>query len=169
MNEDKRIQQQLARLEKMLDIFGADAKRWPAHERGALQAFIEANPDARQLLGEARALARVLDAAPASRAGAALKARIVAAAIADAGRDARIVPIQAARFRSMPVRRVRAMWPAAALAASFAFGLYLGVAGIGATVVDGAFQEAMAGTYQTGEDTISWLEDSAGVSEEGPL
>ncbi len=168
MNEGKNTQQQLARLERVLDIFGADADRWPAHERGALRAFIETNPDARQLLGEARALARVLDAAPASKASAPLKARIVAAAIEDTGRGARVIPIHTARSRSvqaMPARRVRAMWPAAALAASFAFGLYLGVAGIGATVVDGAFQVAS----NSGEDTIFWLEDGAGVGEEGPL
>jgi len=173
MTQAKNIEKELARLETVLDIFGSDPNRWPARERVALEALIETNADARRLLGEALALARVMDTAPASKASASLKSRITTAVIEDTGRDARIIPIQAARTRSMQplsVRRGgRAMWSAAALAASFAFGLYMGVAGIGGTAVDGAFQIAPNGTSGGDADSISWLEDGAGADEEGPL
>lgn len=172
MTQSNNVQQELIRLESVLDTFGADPKRWPVSERRILEALIEINADARLLLGEARAVARVMDAAPVSQASATLKSRIVNAAIADAGRDARIVPIETARpggGQSMSARRSGSIWPAAALAASFAFGLYLGVAGIGGTAVDGAFEIAMSGASGGDGDAISWLEDGAVANEEGPL
>ena len=173
MTQDQNAQLKRARLETVLDTFGSDPNRWPAHERGALEAFIETDADARRLLGEALALTRVMQAAPASKASAGLKSRIAAAINEDTGRGARIVPIQAARTRSaQPLsmrRRHRAVWSAAALAASFAFGLYMGVAGIGATTLDSAFQIAPNGTSGGDAGSISWLEDGAGADEEGSL
>ncbi|MFQ5625388.1 MAG: hypothetical protein ACE5FM_01895 [Methyloligellaceae bacterium] len=173
MTQDQNAQLNLAWLETVLDTFGSDPNRWPAHERGALEALIETNADARRLLGEALALARVMEAAPASKASASLKSRITTAINEDTGRGARIVPLQAALTRSMNSlyarSRGRAMWSAAALAASFAFGLYLGVAGIGGTAVDGAFRIAVDGTSGSNAGSISWLEDDAGADEEEPL
>lgn len=173
MKEDKDIQRQLTRLERVLDIFGTDQKRWPEHERGALEMLIETNADARRLIGEARALARAMDAAPAPKASASLKSRIAAAILEDTGRSAHTVPFQRAQTRSMhslPTRRgVRVMWPAAALAASFALGLYLGVAGIGGTAVDGAFQVINSGISGGDAGSISWLDDDARIDEEGLL
>ena len=172
MTQGNNIQPELTRLESVLDTFGADPRRWPDSERRILEALIESNADARLLLEEARAVARVMDAAPVSKASAALKSRIVAAAIDDAGRDARIVPIRTARPRgaqSTSARRMGALWPAAALAASFAVGLYLGAAGVGGTAIDGAFEIAMSGASGSDADSIPWLEEGAVVNEEGPL
>ncbi len=172
MTKGNNVQRKLTRLEGVLDTFGADSRRWPGAERRTLEALIEKNADARRLLGEASAMARLMDAAPAPEASAALKSRIVAAAIRGAGRDARVVPIKAARSRtaqSASARRMGAIWPAAALAASFAFGLYLGAADIGGAAVDGAFEIAMSGVSNTDADSISWLDDGGAVNEEGPL
>ena len=172
MTKGKKSRSEFVRLESVLDTFGADPGRWPAGDRRALEALVEKDADARRLFGEARAVARVMDAAPVPEASDALKSRIVAAAIKDAGGDARVVPIENARIRkphSLSVRRGVAIWPAAALAASFAFGLYLGVAGIGGTTLDGAFEIAMTGASGNDTDSISWLDDGGAVSEEGPL
>ncbi len=77
--------------------------------------------------------------APAGRADAALKARIVQAALDGGSRDARVVPLSAARARQERGSGFgsgrTALWPAAALAASFALGLYLGIAGVGTTTL----------------------------------
>ena len=172
MTQGNKLQQELTRLESVLDTFGADPGRWPASERHMLETLIEKNTDARLLLGEARAVARVMDGTPVPEASAALKSRIVTAATDKAGRDARIVPIRTARprrGRSIPARRTAAIWPAAALAASFAFGLYLGVAGIGGTAVDGAFEIAMSGASSSDANAISWLDESSAANEDGPL
>lgn len=172
MTKGNNIQRELLRLGSVLDTCGTDPKRWPVSERHKLEVLVGKNSDAGQLLKEARALARVMDAAPVSKASAALKSRIVAAAIKEGGRDVRIVPIEVertGRVRPIYARRARALWPAAALAASFAFGLYLGVAGIGGNAVDGAFDIAMSGVSGSDADNISWLEGGAAVNEDGPL
>jgi len=172
MKQDGNTKKKLARLVKVLDTFGADPNRWPAGERAVLEALVKADKFAAQLFVEAKALARVMDAAPALRASAALRARIVAAALEDPAREATVVPLALTRGQvgqTFSIRRAASMWPAAALAASFAFGLYMGVAGYGGTAVESVFQVAMTESSGNDDGSISWLEDSAGTDEEGLL
>lgn len=172
MKQDGNTRKNLARLRQALDTFGADPNRWPVAERAGLEALVKADKPAARLLLEAQALARVMNAAPGGRASAALSARIVAAAIDDPVRKAVVVPLSPAHGadrQTFSIKRAALMWPAAALAASFAFGLYMGIAGIGAAAVESVFYVAMTDSSGTDEDGISWLEDSAGVDEEGLL
>lgn len=172
MKQDGNTKKNLTRLVEVLDTFGADPSRWPAAERAVLEALVRTDKSAAQLFVEAKALARVMDAAPALRASAALSARIVAAALEDPARTATVVPFELTRGQTrqtFSIRRAASMWPAAALAASFALGLYMGVAGIGGTAVESVFQVAMTKSSGTDADSISWLEDSGGADEEGLL
>ncbi len=172
MTQDRDIKKQIARLEQVLDIYGANPGRWPVAERAGLEVLVETQPQAQRLLGEAQALEQVMASSPAHKASDTLKARIVAAAVKDTEREARVVPITAASVRSGPSldkRRARLIWPAAALAASFAFGLYLGVAGIGGQTFDGALQIALINGSGGDADTISWLDDSTGTEAEDLL
>jgi hypothetical protein len=160
----KDIRFELARLEQVLDTFGAEPSRWPEPERCSLEHILKTQPAARQLHAEASALARVMDAVPAISASDALKARIVAAAVTDPVRDARVVPITASPAslaRHGKSSGVSTIWPAAALAASFAFGLYLGVAGIGGQAFQGAFQVSGLGGNPSDAEGITWLDDGA--------
>ncbi len=170
--QDKDTKKGLARLEEMLDTFGADPARWPVSERAALEALAGTQDQARRLIDEAQALERVMDTAPVLKASHALKARIVAAAANDAVREARVLPITASPGRSehsLRVRRSALMWPAAALAASFAFGLYLGVSGVGGQAFEGAFQIAAINGAGGDEEAIFWLEDDSGPDAEDML
>lgn len=160
----KNSEQKLARLELVLDVYGPDNTRWPADERPQLMSLCETDPQARRLLAEANALSQVMNAAPKVSASDDLKARIVAAATSDPSHQAKVVPISTARSRSdgpNVSRRFAPVWPAAALAASFAFGLYLGVAGVGSPAVEGAMRvSGLAGTVND-TDGITWLEEGA--------
>lgn len=55
----------LERLAAILDAYGAADRRWPAEERAAALALVEASPQARAMLARAAELDRLLDAAPA--------------------------------------------------------------------------------------------------------
>lgn len=172
MKHDGNKNNKLDRLEELLDTFGADLERWPAAERSALEAFAGTDKPARQMFAEAKALERVMDAAPAGSNSAALKAKIVAAALEDPTREATVVPLMqnhARSGRSFSIRSPQSMWPAAALAASFAFGLYMGVSGIGGAAVEDVLQITMSEFTANDSGGISWLEESAAGNEEGLL
>jgi hypothetical protein len=172
MKQDGNTKKTLERLEDVLDTFGADSNRWPEAERTMLETLIRTNKPAARLVDEAKALARMMDAAPSLRANTELSARIVTAAIDDAVREAKIVPLALKRGRaSLPfsTRNTASVWPAAALAASFAFGLYMGIAGYGGTALEGVFQIALIESSADDANSISWLEDSTGGEEEGLL
>lgn len=150
-----------AELERVLDIYGADTTRWPAARRETLVAFARSDTQAARLLAEAQAVDAALALAPAGRASQRLKSDIVAAAVGDASREARVVPLSAAK----PRPRRPAPWQAAALlAASFALGLYLGVAGVADTALQGTLNYASADTGGELGDSLfssagSWLSD----------
>jgi hypothetical protein len=172
MTQGKDTKKQIARLEQVLDTFGANPARWPVSDRAALEVLVETQHQARRLLDEAQALERVMDVAPMVKASDALKARIVTAAINDPEREASVVPISASPDRpeySLRARRAALMWPAAALAASFAFGLYLGVSGVGGQAFEDAFQISAISGSGGDADTISWLDDSNGSDAEDLL
>ena len=172
MTQGRDPKKQIARLVEVLDTFGANPARWPVSERTALETIVNTQHQARKLLGEAQALEHVMDAAPVVKASAALKARIVAAATIDPVREASVVPITASPGRSghsLRARRIALIWPAAALAASFAFGLYLGVSDLGGQAFEGAIRVAGINVSGGDADTISWLYDRAGPDEEDLL
>jgi hypothetical protein len=70
----------LARLEQLLDAYGAAAERWPADERRAAERLLARSAAARARWQEAAALDRLLDAVPAATPSATLTARVLAAA-----------------------------------------------------------------------------------------
>ena len=167
--------QKLARLGEVLDVYGAESSRWPDAEREALEAFIEADSQARRLYREAQALAHVMEAAPSMQASAELKAGIVASVTGDRQRAAKVVPIDAARTsgerRARPDRSTQ-LWPAAALAASFALGVYLGISGIGGIELDNALRLAALNNGSGAEEAgyaEPWLDGNAGGDAEGLL
>lgn len=145
----------LARLDEVLSIYGSDEARWPPAEREALSALAERDAEAARLLREARALDKVLAFAPAGRAGDALRDRIVAAAVADGAREAKVVPLSAARkpaSKSFGSGR-DTFWSATAMAACFALGLYLGVAGNPGAAIGSALD--LASVEMSGEEAES--------------
>ncbi|MEC9368121.1 MAG: hypothetical protein VX871_05450 [Pseudomonadota bacterium] len=158
----------IGRLEEVLAARGAEPARWPDADRTKLQGLCASDLEARRLLGEAAALDRVLRASPAGSPSVALKQRIVAAAVADKSNPARVVPMPAARrnVRSAAPFSSRGYWPAAALAASFALGIYVGAFALG----DNAVELAMGGsTVSDRADTLALFSDLTGSEAELPL
>ena len=165
MNKD------LARLEEVLEVFGANTARWPVSERAALVVLVETQSQARRLFEEMQALERVMDVAPTLNASEALKARIVTAAITDSQHGACVIPIRTASVDedySFSARRVSAMWPAAALSASLALGLYLGVSGVGGQAFESAIQISSISNAGDAEN-IYWVDDGNGSDAEDLL
>lgn len=134
----------LKRLEAVLDAFGPDAARWPDAERRELFELIDRDAEAGRLFAEAEALAQVMASAPSFTASQALKARILEGARADGSAVAPSRPI------SGVLQGIWASWrplmpavPTAGLmAASLAFGLYLGAMGLAQPVFEGALDYA---------------------------
>lgn len=154
----------IGRLEEVLAVYGANPARWPDGERASLRKLCANDPQARSLFEEASALDRLLDAAPAGDASAALKARIVASAAAEA--RARVVPLDAYRKRhtggAAPLRR-SGFWPAAALAASFAFGIYLGTTSMGTGMLEAAMGDDSSISDRV--DTLALFGDTSADTE----
>jgi hypothetical protein len=67
------------RFERLLDAYGAEARRWPAAEREAAAAFA-ATAEGQAAMAEARELEMLLDAAPALQPSHDLRSRVLAAA-----------------------------------------------------------------------------------------
>ena len=162
---------QLKHFDEVLAIYGADPARWPEGEREALRALISSDRSAARAYEEAVALAKVMIHAPAGSPGPALKQRILEAAIADKTRDARVVPFPPAQRK--PDTAIDsgegALWPAAAMAASFAIGLYLGVAGMGTTTVNQAIDMASFSAPIEETDNDAFMLDTNGSDQEGLL
>ena len=104
MTSRTRKSKQLERLDDVLAAYGANEARWPAAEREVLKRLVRTDAIAARLLREAEALEHVMAFAPAGQAGETLKQRIVASAESDGGREARVVPISAARALMASVR-----------------------------------------------------------------
>lgn len=169
-NMSKKSKIDLKAFEAILDTYGSDRLRWPRSSRSALDNFIDGSDAARQLLKEAEALDRVLSSSASVVASDALKGRIMASVGSDESHSAKVVPITAARAKaaqSYQVNRMRGYWPAAALAASFAFGLYLGIAGVGSQTFEGAVQVSGLVTGNGDSENSSWLDlGSASAAED---
>lgn len=123
----------LTRLRDIVEAYGAAAHRWPASERDAALALIEASDEARALLDDALQLDLMLDAAPAAEpASDMLVSRIMAAR----PRAVAGIVAQPAATRSSGFWRglVQDLWPygtaavpAGALAASIMLGVTFGL------------------------------------------
>jgi len=114
MNDDDALA--LERLAHGLDAYGGDLDRWPAPLRGAAEALIAREPEARRLHDAARALDRLLDQAPMPSPSRRLRARVLERAAPPVWRQS-----------------LGALWPfgpawqpAAALALIAALGIVLG-------------------------------------------
>lgn len=150
-----------ATLEEVLDAYGSDRSRWPGSKRHQLEKFIEKDDAAQRLVREAEALERVMSASPPAVATDDLKARIMASVTNDPERAATVIPITATasgRSSTGGAMNVRTYWPAAALAASFAIGLYLGIAGLGSQAFDGAIQVSGLTAGEGNSESIYWLD-----------
>lgn len=168
----KRENNDLKRFEEILDAYGAARSRWPESERKTLERLLERDARARRMLDEAQALERVIGMAPGMTASEGLKGRIVAAAVTDREKEARVVPIGVGSHTANDpaAARVRTYWPAAALAASFAFGLYLGMVGLGAQAYDGAVEVSGLSSDVSEWGGVSyWLDYGSGSGSEGIL
>jgi hypothetical protein len=136
-----------AALQRLLDTYGADRGRWPAHRIGGAAPV---GPPERRAIAEAAALDRVLARAPTVPADreAALAARIMRIAQADPVRTAptpdNVVPLPSRKAPAPPVQPNLALRPAraaavrsygwqaaASLAAALLVGIGLGVGGAG--------------------------------------
>lgn len=135
----------LAEFERLLDVYGSDRTRWPVEARASAGQLVARDRAARRLLAEAEALDRALERAPlpslaqeaatAERIVAAARRypRIVSVARVEAGRPA--APA-AGNIVQLPPARAGTRWltprtafggVAGALAASLAFGVFLGL------------------------------------------
>ena len=145
MTTDDEKRETLARL---LAAYGADRTRWPAASRDRFRDLIASDAEAQRLVREAEALDGLLQAADASPA--AVSADLVARVMQRAAEVPRAKPMprEPADVVDIAARRAarrvpqspgyRSEWRAAAvLAASLAFGLYIGGQGLGSEVVTG--------------------------------
>jgi hypothetical protein len=128
----------LKELEETLALAGPHPRRWRAKCCARLSAFVENDVEAAKLFAEAKALDRVLLSAPEGKPGGALESCILRAAFQCAqtrgafpGFEIRLGGGAGSRARLIPFRvPSRSFWgEAALLAASLAFGVYIGMSG----------------------------------------
>ena len=144
---------QRARLQAVLDAYGADPARWPEPERSELASLLERDTELSDLIGEVRALDRALDHATAPQVRDGAVARVLAAATDDD--DGTVIPLDAARTLHRDTVSVpqRVAWPVAGLmAASLLVGAFLGqtdfLTGTG------------TGTFLTADTTFDEIDDA---------
>lgn len=109
------------RLAEVLAAYGADPTRWPVSERSGLEALLASEPG---LLAEAAEIDRVLARAPVPAAPAGAKALLLAR-VAREKQAVNVISLERAP-RAKPRPSIWSWGTAAALAASFAFGIFLG-------------------------------------------
>lgn len=148
---------EISQFARLLEGFGADQRRWPAGAAARFVPLLAREPAARRLLAQAEALDRLLDRGRGdAKVAAGLADRIVAAAVADPPRQrsepepSNVVPFgprpatsRASNGPPLAPMRDRTRWQAAGLmAASLLMGVYLGVGGGMAPLVE-RFAEAV--------------------------
>jgi hypothetical protein len=106
------------RLREVLAAYGADPARWPAPERDRLRALVESEPE---LVAEAHEIDQVLARAKAPKVPAGGASRLLARAGQEKS-PATVIPFD--RARATP--SIWSWGAAAALAASFGLGIFLG-------------------------------------------
>ena len=105
----------LARLQQLLDAYGAEPRRWPVEERAAAEALIAGSPAAAAMREQAAALDMVMNLSAAPAPSPELMARILA------GRERRGLFSLVWPFG--PVWQ-----PVSAMAAAAALGIAIGIA-----------------------------------------
>ena len=112
------------RLKRLIEAYGAEPERWPAGDRAAAQALLEASAEARAMLAAARRLDRLLEAAPVGSAApdatAALRRKIASLP------DAPPPVVRASNVTIGPWSRRRLWASAAGLAAAGVIGVVVG-------------------------------------------
>ncbi len=79
----------MERLAEVVAAYGGDSARWPAPDRALLCAFVDADPDAKQLVGHGAAFDRLLDLAATDAVGeGARRARLADHLMAHVGQTA---------------------------------------------------------------------------------
>lgn len=170
MNEKLKID--LTTLETILETYGSKRSKWPVAMREPLVHFIEGSEAAQKLVEETKALEHVMDMSPGMTANDALKERIIASAMAVPDGSAHIVPFpqsKQARPLTPSTGGRRLYWPAVAMAASFCFGLYLGVAGLGSQTFESAVQVSGLVSGNGDAESAPWLDLVAGTGTEDAL
>jgi hypothetical protein len=133
------------RLAEVLAAYGADPARWPAAEREGLLALVQGEPE---LLAEALEVDRVLARASPPKIPADAAARLLERA-GEARPAANVVPLGRARPKAQP--SIWSWGAGAALAASFALGIFLGTTNV-ANVLGGDVVEIDDPIVLTGID-----------------
>ena len=145
------------RLAEVLAAYGADPARWPLSERDRLLAHVERAPELQALLAEAREVDQVLALARAPEVPAGARARLMAEAARQKPQQ-NVVPFDKGQTRPRP--SVWSWGAAAALAASFAFGIFLGTTNFAARLGDSDVVEIDDPIVLTGiDDATDLLED----------
>jgi hypothetical protein len=140
------------RLAEVLAAYGADPARWPAAERDRLLALVESEPG---LLAEAREIDRVLArAVPSPKIPAGAAGRLLERAGQETSRT-NVVPLDQARPKRQP--SIWSWGAGAALAASFACGIFLGTTNLAAQFGDGDVVEIDDPIVLTGIDDATNL------------
>ncbi len=144
MTDMREQKQALELLDRTLDVFGANAARWPAGVKAKLTPLINGNADARRKIAEAVALDKVLSLAPTISAErqSELADQIVAKALrqprAVSGSDQ---PARKSGLASVP-SRFRAWRENSMVAGALAASLMLGILS-GQNTTVGSLSEAM--------------------------
>lgn len=145
-------QMTLAEFEDLAFAHGPDLSEWPGHAQAGAARLAEASPEAQALLGAAADLQSAL--AAARPADPAPSVELMSRILSDAAtvRPAQVSAPETKPARASLVSRILTVFsPAAACAASAAFGLWLGYAGpVDLTDVAGETFE-MAGLASTAE------------------
>ncbi len=117
--------EKFAKLQHLLDIYGADRTRWPAADRLDLSGLIATVPEAKAAVAEALALDRLLDKAPrvSIERERALARRIVSLAAPNA-LTSNVTPL-----RRPAVTRALLRPATALMAASLMLGIFAGASG----------------------------------------
>ncbi len=145
----------MERLQTVLEVYGADASRWPHDDQHLLQ-FIRQSSRAEALFAEAGALDALLDLSMAPNAEITGANEQLQSRILDdftnlhANSERSEIPFQVIKNRAFMGLATRSGWiTSTLLAACFMFGLYLGGIGIGDWTLDPA--DSLASLSNTGD------------------
>jgi hypothetical protein len=144
------------RLAEVLAAYGADPARWPASEREQLMAVADKEP---HLVAEAREIDQVLVRAKSPIVPQGAAARLLERAGLDQLKP-KVIALDRARAR--PGSSPWSWGAAAALAASFAFGIFIGTANISVMRSDGDVVEIDDPIVLTGIDDATDLLEGDG-------
>jgi len=133
MNDGTRLEQDLAYLQGLVDVYGGDETRWPLAQRARFASFVAEVPEARAMVAEARALDAMIGQASRSDTASAkaIAARAVRSVQAHSARTDAIAPERHANVVRWPrpSLRIEAWAAAAVMVAALAFGLFAGQSG----------------------------------------